>query len=77
MYEITSDLLGECENATLDQIQELLPKIEGWRFKIEDRADALRLYCYREGSEDRSPDQFTNWIMVTDDYGYTKIGHAL
>lgn len=81
VYEITSDLIGDSEPATLEEIQDMVAGWDedypGWLLKIETSGDTVRLYAYRDGDEgDRTPSTYTPWIMVTSDYGYITLAEA-
>jgi hypothetical protein len=79
LYEITSDLFGDCEPSTITEITEIVEMWEsdGWRYEVEVCGDELRLYAYRENSDNYTPSVYTPWVMVTDDYGYLVIGEEI
>lgn len=79
LYEITSDLIGNSEPGTLDEIRAIVSAwhYEGWRLEVEEWGSDVRLYAYREDSDEPTPDSHTDWTMVTDDYGYIVIAEEI
>lgn len=78
-YEITSELFGNSEPTTITEVTQMVAEWEsdGWTYEVEESDNELRLYAYRDASEERSPSVYTMWQMVTDDYGYIIIGEEL
>jgi hypothetical protein len=75
-YEITTDLI-ESEPATLAQIRAMSFEYDGWMIEIETSGSEVRAYAHRDGSDDNTPSRYSDWTMVTPNYGYLVIGHEV
>lgn len=75
-YEITTDLI-ESAPATIQQVRAFGLEYPGWNIEIEAAGEELRMYATRDGSDDSTPSRYSDWEMVTPDYGYLVIGHEL
>lgn len=78
-YAITSELIGDCEPATVAEITEIVNGWEtpGWQYAVEESGDELRIYAYRKDGDESTPSRYTDWQMVTDSYGYIVAGELI
>lgn len=71
-YVVVTDLIEAYEPVTLAQIESVVSEwdYEGWTLETTPSSEEVRVYAYRSDSEDRTPSRYTDWIMVTPEYGY-------
>jgi hypothetical protein len=71
-YEVTSELIESYEPVTLEQIESIVDEwdYDGWTLTTELKFDEVRVYANRDGSDELTPSVYTDWTMVTSDYGY-------